>query len=108
LAHTFNLVPEESARHYKFVPIDFKDGVLEVGLTDSNNLEALDALHFISAKNGIPYKIFLISEADFNKVIGMYEGFSGVVSQALEDLDTEISTEEEQKDEKKETGQDTI
>ena len=28
----------------------------------------------------------------------MYEGFSGVVSQALEDLDTEIVTEEEQKD----------
>ncbi|MCH8889321.1 type II/IV secretion system protein [Patescibacteria group bacterium] len=91
-------VPEESARHYKFVPLGLKDGVLEVGLTDSNNLEALDALHFISAKNGVPYKIFLISETDFNKVLGMYEGFSGVVSQALEDLDTEIVTEEEQKD----------
>ena len=91
-------VPEESARHYKFVPLGLKDGVLEVGLTDSNNLEALDALHFISAKNGVPYKIFLISETDFDKVLGMYEGFSGVVSQALEDLDTEIVTEEEQKD----------
>lgn len=94
-------VPEESARHYKFVPLGLKDGVLEVGLTDSNNLEALDALHFISAKNGIPYKIFLISETDFDKVLGMYEGFSGVVSQALEDLDTEILTEEEQKDQAK-------
>src|SRR4051812_3325006 len=27
-------VPEESARHYRLAPLDIKDGVLEVGITD--------------------------------------------------------------------------
>src|SRR3989344_8315758 len=50
-------VPEESARYYRFVPLCVTDGVLEVGVTDPDNLEARDALTFISAKVGVPYKI---------------------------------------------------
>ncbi len=33
-------IPEESASHYKFVPIAIKDGVLEVGIIDPDNIEA--------------------------------------------------------------------
>ena len=54
-------VPEESATFYNFVPLGVVDGVLEVGMTDPDNIEARDALQFISSKMGIPFKIFLIS-----------------------------------------------
>src|SRR3954469_22581401 len=40
-------IPEESAIHYKFVPLAVKDNVLEVGLVDPDNIEARDALNFI-------------------------------------------------------------
>src|SRR6185436_12211041 len=53
-------VPEESAIYYKFVPIAVRDGRLEVGIVDPDNMEARDALNFISSKNNLPYKIFLI------------------------------------------------
>src|SRR5690242_3575419 len=53
-------IPEESAMHYKFVPLAVKDNVLEVGLVDPDNIEARDALNFISSKSGLPFKIFLI------------------------------------------------
>src|SRR5690349_16968306 len=43
-------VPEESARHYQLAPIGEQDGALEVGIVDPDNLEARDALTFISAK----------------------------------------------------------
>src|SRR5581483_12432769 len=61
-------VPEESARHYRLAPLGVQDGVLEVGITDPDNLEARDALAFISAKVGMPYKIFLITDTDFDKL----------------------------------------
>lgn len=86
---TLALVPEESAEYYKFVPIGVADGVLEVGVTDPDNLEARDALNFISGKIGMPFKIFLISEDDFQMVIKMYKGISTEVGQALGELEND-------------------
>ncbi len=67
-------IPEESALHYKFVPLALKEGALEVGVVDPDNLEARDALTFITSKKNVPYKIFLISADDFQKVLDMYKG----------------------------------
>src|SRR3989344_2598415 len=39
-------IPEESATHYRFVPLGVADGVLEVGIVDPDNIEARDALNF--------------------------------------------------------------
>ena len=92
-------VPEESARHYRFVPLGIVDGALEIGVTDPDNLEARDALTFISAKVGMPYKIFLINDSDFEHLLTQYKGLSGEVGKALGELDTEF-TLETQKDQK--------
>ncbi len=86
-------IPEESAAHYKFAPIGLKDGVLEVGVVDPDNMEARDALNFLAAKKNIPYKIFLITLDDFNKVLEAYKGITGEVSKALSELETELSVE---------------
>ncbi len=88
-------VPEESATHYRFVPIGIKDGVLEVGIIDPDNIESLDALNFISSKIGTPYKVFLISETDFDKVVAMYKGLTGEVSKALGELQTDLGVPED-------------
>ncbi|MFQ5540903.1 MAG: GspE/PulE family protein [Candidatus Paceibacteria bacterium] len=108
-------IPEESARHYRFVPLRIEDGVLEVGTTDPDNLEAVEALNFITGKTNIPYKLFLISNDDFEKVIGMYKGLSGEVGQALTELQTTIAidadddvTDKASKETAKNGGQATI
>ncbi|MFA6315236.1 MAG: ATPase, T2SS/T4P/T4SS family [Candidatus Paceibacterota bacterium] len=88
-------VPEESALHYRFVPIGLKDGMLEVGIVDPDNMEARDALNFLVSKKNIPYKIFLITIDDFQKVIEMYKGITGEVTKALSELETELSNEVE-------------
>ncbi len=84
-------IPEESASHYRFVPLGLADGVLEVGVVDPDNMEARDALNFLAAKKNIPYKIFLLSLDDFHKVLEMYKGITGEVSKALDELETELS-----------------
>jgi type IV pilus assembly protein PilB len=96
-------VPEESARHYRFVPIGLSDGALEVGVTDPDNIEAVDALQFISAKAGVPYKLFLISETEFDRVLNDYQNISGEVGEALSEFDTSAATvtlDEEKEDDK--------
>ncbi|MCB9806125.1 type II/IV secretion system protein [Candidatus Nomurabacteria bacterium] len=83
-------IPEESADYYKFVPIDLKDGFLEVGVMNPNDLEARDALNFIASKNDVPFKIFLISEEDFKHVLEVYKGLSGQVTRALSEFETSV------------------
>ncbi len=86
-------IPEESAAHYRFAPIALHDGTLEVGIVDPDNMEARDALNFLAAKKNIPYKIFLITIDDFQKIMEMYKGITGEVSKALSELETELSVD---------------
>ncbi len=86
-------IPEESARYYRLSPIGLEDGALLVGVTDPDNLEARDALTFISAKIGMPYKLFLITETDFDRLLEQYKGLSGEVGKALNELETEVKVE---------------
>ncbi len=91
-------VPEESARYYRLAPLGIADGALEVGVTDPENLDARDALTFISAKVGMPYKVFLISDTDFEKLLNLYKGLSGEVGKALGELETELTIEAQETD----------
>jgi type IV pilus assembly protein PilB len=87
-------IPEESAAHYKFVPLGIVDGLLEVGMVHPDDIEARDALNFISSKEDLPFKIFLISEQEFQNVIELYKGISGEVTKALDELETELKEDE--------------
>jgi type IV pilus assembly protein PilB len=86
-------VPEDSARYYHFVPLALADGVLQVGLVDPDNIEARDALNFISSRIDLPFKAFLISEEDFERVLQSYKGISSEVTKALGELDTELDAD---------------
>jgi type IV pilus assembly protein PilB len=94
-------IPEESAMHYKFIPIAVRQNVLEVGVVDPDDIEARDALNFIASKVSMPFKIFLISEEDFIEAITLYKGLSGEVTKALDELETNIADlDGESKDER--------
>ena len=84
-------ISQESAEHYRVVPIGVRDGVLEVGALDPNDLETRDALNFISSRIGMPYKLFLINENDFGLMLEKYKGLSGEVTKALSELESELS-----------------
>ncbi len=80
-------LPEESARHYQIVPLGVSEGALEVGVVDPDNIEALDALQFIAGRIGMPYKLFVISEADFGRILDEYQNLSGEVGAALSEYE---------------------
>lgn len=88
------LVPEESAKHYRFVPFGISEGVLEVGMVDPYDITAREALNFISAKINMPYKIFLIGRLDFESVFEEYKGLGGEVTKALGELESMLAEAE--------------
>jgi len=85
-------IPQESAEHYRIAPLALADGVLEVGMVDPDDIHAIDALNFIAKTTGTPYKIFTISNKDFEQILQMYRGLSGEVDRAISDLTTEQSS----------------
>ncbi len=87
-------IPQESSLHYKFMATGVKDGVLEMGIVDPDNIEAMDAIQFISSKIGMPFKIFLISERNFDEFANRRGGISGEVDTALSEFETERGTED--------------
>ena len=90
-------ISEDSATHYRFVPLELKNGILEVGVTNGENVQTMDALQFISAKLGIPFKIYLIGRSDYESIMGAYKGISTQVEEALSELnqdETKTLTEE--------------
>ncbi len=86
-------IPEDAARHYKFIPIAFSDGILSIGVTEPENIEGMNALQFISVKLGIPFKVFLISYSDFMSVADNYKAVSQEVNNAIGELNTELEQE---------------
>ena len=87
-------LPEESARHYKMVPLRIADDVLLVGVVDPENYGIRDALNFITAKYHVPYKLVVILEQDLENGFRAYENLTGEVHEALDELSAELSSSE--------------
>jgi type IV pilus assembly protein PilB len=88
---TLKYIPEDSARHYHFAPIALENGVLIVGVTNPDDIGASDALQFIAQGNNVPFKIVVISEIVFKKILDIYKSFVGVsVDNAMSEIDSQV------------------
>lgn len=102
-----NLIPEESAKMYEMVAFGkTDDDVLEVGMLNPRSIEAQNILQFITAETGMPYKIYILTEYGYSKILEFYGGItremSGIIDEFgdIEDLDLEeIKTENEANEE---------
>lgn len=87
-------VTEESAKQYKIVPLELVDGALSVGLEDPFIQGVRDAVRFISETKNVAYKLFLITPALYDEVVGRYGGV-GAVAQ-------DVATEEKKSEDDEE------
>lgn len=88
---TLKYIPEESARHYQMVPLGMEDDVLHIGMVAPENIEAREALQFISSNLNIPFKIFLIGKSELNNVLSGYQGLGGEMTKALGELEGDLN-----------------
>lgn len=88
-------IPEESAQHYRIVPLRIENDVLVIGVNEPENLEIREVLNFISSKNNLPYKFMFMLNDDIEHALTFYDSLSGEVGDALGSLNTNAGVDVE-------------
>ncbi len=91
-------IPEESARHYRIVPVKKEKDVLLVAANDPDNLQIREVLNFVSEKHDIPYKLVFMLNADIEQALTFYESLTGEVGEALGSLESQLDAEIKKKE----------
>jgi len=87
------LIPEETARYYKMIPLAKKENILQIGMVYPEDLKVQEALKFLARQGKFNYEVFLITPSDFNELLKRYRTLKGEVGMALEELKTELKVE---------------
>lgn len=106
LPSVLKIIPADTAKTYQFIPIGIEDNVLQIGIIDPENVQAIDVLTFITAKLDKPFKLYLISNSAYNKLLEKYDILGSEVGQVLSELDQEIAMAGEDKSKDKDKEQD--
>ncbi|MEO0084181.1 MAG: GspE/PulE family protein [candidate division WOR-3 bacterium] len=90
-----NIIPLEIVTSYKVVPLGkAKDDKLKVGMVYPEDIEAEEAIDFISLSKKIPFEKYVISADDFNKISRQYSSLKTEIKSALEGIKEEYKTPE--------------
>jgi type IV pilus assembly protein PilB len=87
------LIPEDSAKYYKIIPLARKDDILEVGMVYPEDLASQEALKFLSRQGKWKSQVFLIALSTFNKLLKQYRTLKKEVEQALGELEKGLEEE---------------
>jgi len=93
LLEALELVPEETVKHYKMIPLTKKDNILEVGMIYPEDLKTQEALKFLARQGKFTYKVFLITPTTFTNILKQYRTLKREVGKALEELKIELEAE---------------
>ncbi|MFH1509958.1 MAG: GspE/PulE family protein [Candidatus Nealsonbacteria bacterium] len=87
------LIPEETAKYYKMIPLNKIEKDLEVGMVYPEDLKAQEALKFLARQKNFTYKVFLINFTTFKELLSKYKTLKKEVGMALEELEIELKQE---------------
>ncbi|MEK7560813.1 MAG: GspE/PulE family protein [Patescibacteria group bacterium] len=88
----FKAIPEESAAHYQMAPLGQKNGYMEIGMVNPDDIAAHEALKFISAQTDMPIRIYIIAPSAFADILKRYGSLTGEVGKALGEFKKEYES----------------
>src|SRR3989338_10049288 len=88
------LIPYDSAKYYKMIPLAMRDNTLEIGMVYREDLGAQEAIKFLSRQRKFDYNIFLITITTLENLSKQYKSLKKEVKKALEELEVEFKAEE--------------
>jgi len=80
------IVPEETVRNYKVVPISSAGGVLVVGMVNPDDAKAQNALKFIAKQSRSNLGVYLIGYSAWEGVLRRYSPYQSEVQMAIGSL----------------------
>ncbi len=81
-----NLVPEETARNYRVVPISRSGNLLIVGMINPDDSKAQEAIKFIAKQIKTNLGIYLTSWSLWEAILRRYSPYSGEIEAAVKSL----------------------
>jgi type IV pilus assembly protein PilB len=87
------IIPEQTAKYYKIVPLSKEDNTLHIGMVYPEDLKAREAINFLSSFQNFNFKIFLITPTLFQAIIQLYKTPAKEVENVLEELETVLEGE---------------
>ncbi|MEK7162963.1 MAG: GspE/PulE family protein [Patescibacteria group bacterium] len=80
------LIPEETVRNYKVIPISRTADTVIVGMLYPDDTKALDALKFIAKQLRISLGVYLITRSEWETMLRRYSPYRGEVDAAVRSL----------------------
>ena len=97
-----NLIPKDSAKHYKMVPLNKKGETMEIGMVYPKDLKAQEVLRFLSRRGNFSYEVKLITLSTFQEILNQYGELrkgAGAALGAMEEGEEEVAQETREKEE---------
>ncbi|MDK2949287.1 MAG: type pilus assembly protein PilB [Patescibacteria group bacterium] len=93
-----SLIPEDSARFYKIIPLSLNGNVLDVGMVDPDDIKAQEVIDFLSRQNKIKHNTYVINNNSFKSFLKKYRDMGEEVGKALSNLEKELGGRNENVD----------
>ncbi|MBN2197888.1 type II/IV secretion system protein [Candidatus Wolfebacteria bacterium] len=82
----FKVIPEETVRNYKVIPINKTDDLLVVGMLNPDDSKAQEAIKFIAKQKRLNLGVYLITKSDWESVLKKYSPYENEVDEAIQSL----------------------
>ncbi len=87
------IIPEETAKYYKIVPLEKTGETLTVGMVYPENLNAQEVLNFLSRIENFNYRVFLITPSTFKNILARYSQPKQEVEKVLVEMEEMLKPE---------------
>lgn len=87
------LIPEDSVKFYKMIPLAKDGDVLEVGMVYPEDITGQEALKFLARQGNWKSRVFLITLNDFNKILRQYRTIRKEMEKAIGELEKSLEEE---------------
>src|SRR3989344_1265927 len=80
------IIPEETVRNYKVIPISLENDLLTVGMINPDDAKAQEALRFIAKQRRVNLGAYLISQSIWEALLRRYSPYSSEIEATVQSL----------------------
>ncbi len=81
-----SLIPEETVRTYKVIPLEKSDNLFVVGMLNPDDTKAQEAIKFIAKQSRSNLGVYLITRSNWEGVLRLYSPYRSQVDEAVKSL----------------------
>lgn len=83
-----SLIPQETSRAYRIVPLEKRKDILIVGMLRPDDVRAQEALRFIAKREGVSLGAYIVTPTDLAMVWRRYAPYRTEIESAVKDIGT--------------------